>query len=96
MYPPFYYRSPTDLYPPIMPAGLNSATISGDEFNGGGVNEPIWTYYFDTSEVFKPIWMTDEIMDNFENEQPDLVIPGVRWNINLPGEVRTLTIKATS
>lgn len=93
MYPPFMYREPTDLFPPLMPTGLNSTVVSGDEFNGGGVNDELWTYLFDSSTVFKPIVITDELINNFETDHADVVIRDPAWQINIPREFEILTVR---
>lgn len=83
-----------ELYPqPLLFAGLNSAFISGDEFNGAGRHDPLWPAYIDANEVGIPLLMTDDSLSIFETECPDLIIPATNRTIVVFPETRSQQIK---
>ena len=56
---------------PILPCGLNSVAMNGDEANGAGFNEAIWPFIFDSYVGFAPIVLTEERLAVFD-ECPDI------------------------
>lgn len=77
----------------VIPAGMNSAEINGDEFNGAGVNEPVWPDLFETSDVFNPIMLDADMMAFFDEDCPDLVARGEHSVYQVPAELETWVVR---
>lgn len=60
---------------PLLPCGYNSWENNGDEVDSPGVNEPIWPVYGDTFEALPVLVITPVMLEAFETECPDLVVP---------------------
>jgi hypothetical protein len=77
---------------PILPCGLNSVAMDGDEVNGAGINFAIWPMLFDTYEGFEPIVLTADKIAVFD-ECPDVKF-GAPDNDNLiPNIERTTELR---
>lgn len=63
---------------PLLPAGLDSWEINGDEVDGPGVNEPIWPMYFDSYIGLRAIMLDQNDLDRFATDCADICING--WN----------------
>ena len=77
---------------PQLPAGINSSSFNGDEFNGAGYNEPIWPVLFDTFEPFVPLIITQPMLAVFDG-CADVTIPAEGDTITFPQEVREIMIR---
>lgn len=83
--------APTPVVP-ALPSGWNSAAFACDEFNGAGVNEPVWPDLFDTVDVFPPTVLDERDFAIFDG-CPDL---SVRWESNtmvVPHEPNVMCVK---
>ncbi len=78
---------------PVLPCGLNSTDMNGDEANGAGISFPIEPVMFDSYEGIEPIVLTQERLAVFD-ECPDLifacpdnvsVLPGIQRVTELRG-----------
>lgn len=78
---------------PVLPTGLNSWDINGDEINGAGVNETVWPDYVETFEALDLIAVSPEMLAVFENECPDIVFPKPDNTVVMPREYRELVIR---
>lgn len=78
---------------PILPAGINTTEINGDELNGAGVNEPVWPVYVTGLETFPPIILDEETASIFDKLCPDYV-PRQQSNVfTVPAETETIVIR---
>jgi hypothetical protein len=59
---------------PIMPAGYNADPIDGDEVDGSGTNWAIWPVLFDCYIGLIPMLLTDEMLEAFVQQCPDLIL----------------------
>lgn len=79
---------------PLLPAGYNSWEINGDEYNGAGVNEPVWPDFMDTFEGLSIMVLTPPMVAAF-NDCPDFVVPAANNNIVVRPEPRTLVVRGS-
>lgn len=77
---------------PILPCGINSWMIAGDELDGAGVNEPVWPLLFDSFEPVPVFIVTDEMMAAFDG-CADYVVPCQNDTVMIPHEVDTIVIR---
>jgi len=66
---------------PVLPAGCNSWDINGDDYDGSGVNEPIWPMLFDTFIALRPLIVTEEMLEAFDNLCADYALACDVWEI---------------
>jgi hypothetical protein len=76
---------------PILPAGINSACWNGDEFNGAGVEEPLWPDAFTATEMYWPSLVGESDMAVFDCV--DLSIKAVDNCIAIRPEDALVTIR---
>jgi hypothetical protein len=76
---------------PILPTGFNSWELNGDDWNGPGVNEPVWPLLIDTSEVFPVIVVTPAMLEVFAG-CADLVFVCDTWQVMVRPEDRDVVI----
>lgn len=82
----------TYLTHPMLPAGINSSSYNGDEFNGAGFNEPIWPVLFDTFVPYVPLIITQPMLAVFEG-CADITIAAEPNQVTFPTEVREIIIR---
>lgn len=78
---------------PPLPGAWNTEDINGWEFNSPGTNPiPIQPELVDFFVNARPLIVTDDMLDMFANECPDLVIPAENDTIVIPAEIEELMI----
>ena len=78
---------------PLLYAGYNFDAINDDEWNGAGVNEPVWPTLFDASVMFRPV--TIDIRDYATGflECPDYVVRPVFRCLDVPKRPNRMIVK---
>lgn len=77
---------------PILPCGLNSWELNGDEYNGPGANEAVAPVLFDSYEGLAPLIMNEEMQAAFDG-CADYTVPCQDSMVTIPHERDTLVIK---
>jgi hypothetical protein len=78
---------------PELYAGYNFDAIAADEFNGAGVNEPVWPTLFDASVMFKPNTIDPRDWTTGFEECPDYVVRPVNRCLDVPTKSNRICVK---
>jgi hypothetical protein len=78
---------------PILPTGYDSAAMNADEFNGPGINEPVWPTLFDTFEAKEVLIITEDMLEVFDG-CADVVIRPQNDNVVIAPFADTIVITA--
>lgn len=86
-----------DIYrpSPLMPAGFGMAPLAGEPLAGGGINFPIWPNMLETFVTLPPLIVTPAMLAEFTDGPADLTIADAAWQITMPRETRTQTIRGS-
>jgi hypothetical protein len=79
---------------PILPAGFDSVAIGRDEYDGSGVNEPLWPATFQGSTMYRPTVVDETDMAVFAC--PDVTFAPVNEVIVVPAQQETIVIRGRS
>jgi len=75
-----------------VPGSYNDQAMNLDEFNGGGINEPLKVNYWVNYTGLRVLVMTVAMQEVFDG-CADYVVPCDTWQVNVPALPDTIVIR---